>query len=58
MVEANEIEKMLVVSTRKSWAIFSDSAGEKGFVCYWEDIDEVYSSTQKEIYVIAYYAKK
>lgn len=31
---------------------------KESFVGYWEDIDEVYFSTQKEIYINAYYVKK
>lgn len=60
MVEANEVEKMLVVSTDNYENLepyFPTVPEKEGFVGYWEDIDEVYSSTQKEIYINAYYVK-
>ena len=61
MVEANEVEKMLVVSTDNYENLepyFPTVPEKEGFVGYWEDIDEVYSSTQREIYINAYYVKK
>lgn len=60
MVEANEVEKMLVVSTDNYENLepyFPTVPEKKGFVGYWENIEEVYSSTQKEIYINAYYVK-
>ena len=62
MVEANEVEKMLVVSTDnyenlEPYFPTVPVPEKEGFVGYWEYIDEVYSSTQKEIYVDAYYLK-
>lgn len=61
MVEANEVEKMLVVSTDNYENLepyFPTVPEKEGFVGYWEDIDEVYSSSQKDIYINAYYVKK
>lgn len=60
MVEANEVGKMLVVSTDNYENLepyFPTVPEKKGFVGYWENIEEVYSSTQKEIYINAYYVK-
>ena len=60
VVEANEVEKMLVVSADNYENLepyFPTVPEKEGFVGYWEDVDEVYSSTQKEIYINAYYVK-
>ena len=60
MVENIEIERMLVVSTdtyENLQAYFPTIPEKEGYNSYWEE-KEVYSSTQNEIYINAYYTKK
>ena len=61
MAGGEKISRMLVVSTdnyEKFEPYFPTVPENKGFVGYWEDIDEVYSLTQRESYINAYYVKK
>lgn len=61
MVEAIEVEKMLVVSTdtyENLEAYFPTVPEKDGYIGYWEDLRYVYLSTEKEIYINAYYVKK
>lgn len=61
MADGEKISRMFVVSTDNYEYLepyFPTVPEKKGFVGYWEDIDEVYFSTQKEIYINAYYVKK
>ncbi len=60
MVDTVEIEKMLVVPSDTFENIqdyFPTIPEREGYNSYWEEI-EVYSDTQKEIYINAYYTKK
>ena len=60
MVENIEIERMLVVSTdtfENLQAYFPTSPEKAGYNSYWEET-VVYSETQKEVYINAYYVKK
>lgn len=57
MAGGEKISRILVVSTDNYENLepyFPTVPEKKGFVGYWEDIDEVYSSTQREIYINAY----
>ena len=60
MVENIEIERMLVVSTNtfENLQVYFPTIPEKeGYNSYWEET-VVYSDTQKEVYINAYYTKK
>ena len=60
MVENIEIERMLVVSTdtfENLQAYFPTIPEKAGYNSYWEET-VVYSDTQKEVYINAYYIKK
>lgn len=60
MAGGEKIARMLVVSNDNYEILepyFPTALDKDWFVGYWEDIDEVYSSTQKENYVDAYYLK-
>jgi len=59
MVENIEIERMLVVSTdtfENLQAYFPTIPEKAGYNSYWEETI-VYSDTQKEVYINAYYTK-
>lgn len=61
MIQATEIARMLVVSTdtyENLEAYFPTIPEEDGYTGYWEELSAVYSSTEKEIYINAYYVKK
>ena len=60
MVENIEIERMLVVSTdtfENLQAYFPTIPEKVGYNSYWEET-VVYSESQKEVYINAYYTKK
>ena len=60
MVENIEIERMLVVSTdtfENLQAYFPTIPEKAGYNSYWEET-VVYSESQKEVYINAYYVKK
>ncbi len=60
MAGGEKIARMLVVSNDNYEILepyFPTAPDKDWFVGYWENIEEVYSSTQKEIYINAYYVK-
>lgn len=62
MADGKEVARMLVVSTDMYEDLepyFPTIEEKDGYICYWDDnVVEVYSPSQKEIRIVAYYAKK